>query len=280
MPRHSLGFEQEEFIEEKEPFAMLSFYTQSDDDYVGITYVETVPVFSDDEILDEMDYEYGVELLGISDSLLDYQDARSELFLHYFGIDWIKYMFEAEYMHMHSEGYTDEEIYKCLEDEGYLYIKGQQPNEFITEDDPSSDEFMDNHSGDHKIIRFYGPDPDTYPEWLWREIKNNEDLREELQWHSDIEARDRVFNALRRGISQSKEDIKHLIGSTAGDIVEEYGLPRDAKKLLALATNKVVKTLGFNEAAEAITWIKPDQKKLGPGKKKDTLALPWRQRVR
>jgi hypothetical protein len=108
------------------------------------------------------------------------------------------------------------------------------------------------------------------------------------KWMEQVDAptRDRVWGALLSSFSKSKEDIKYLIGATAGDIVEEYGLPRDAKQLLGIAVGKFVGSLGIKDIGDMLPWSKTGQKKLAPGETRKGIeagkqaALPWRKRVR
>lgn len=149
-------------------------------------------------------------------------------------------------------------------------------------------------------ICIFGPDVNIWPEKLILELqkpenemallkiqeglryewgKYNAELEEQfyLLSHPEVLVRDEfdrkfdeVSSAVDAVVEEYKENIVYTVGSIAGDVVEDMGLPRDPAKLLSMAANKVIsgtaKMLKLNGLV----------KKMLPKPKNDPPSLPWR----
>jgi len=179
-------------------------------------------------------------------------------------------LFTDEIMFYFGHAKTEGELYNFIEaafEEGWLDISVEDADSFIsTEEWPSvSDWEMEQAFAKTRIQWLYGDEPDYWPEEVWKYVRDNQQLADELGWKTHEEVFDKVYDGIADAIDQNKQALLYEIGAITRSVVDQTGF--DARKLICgMASKLIPKAL--------ISWAGTAAGRLAAPKKK---ALPWRK---
>lgn len=168
-----------------------------------------------------------------------------------------------QYGHARFYQYHDELLYGLADHDEYVLFTVHTPEQYITgecDDSFVSDEDFEVQYGMPKVLYFYGPDPDSYPGWLWDFVHEHRDLADKIGWTTEV-----VAPAIYDAILDHKQEIANITADVARDVAHDLGY-ESVPKMVGAAVRRALEALPFRNIIDAIPLLRRQPDKL----------LPWR----